>query len=87
MVHLVKDLSREQRVTIEGLLGRHLQDDEGLNIQPSRILKDAPVGLAREEAYAQYLSHSDRLAERAARVSDDELGAAIDEALQAARKS
>jgi hypothetical protein len=80
MWHKVKDLSPDQRLAIESLLGRRLADDEGLNIQPSRILKEAPEGEERKRAYQRYLSHSDALADRAAQVSDDELDGAIDEA-------
>jgi hypothetical protein len=32
MWHKVKDLSPDQRLVIESLLGRRLADDEGLNI-------------------------------------------------------
>ena len=65
MWHKVKDLSSDQRLVLEGLLGRTLQDDEGLNIQPSHILKEAPTGEERTRAYTEYLSHLDALAERA----------------------
>jgi hypothetical protein len=44
MVHHVKDLSPNQRVAIESLLGRTLRDEESLTIRPARILKDAPTG-------------------------------------------
>jgi hypothetical protein len=40
----IKDLSPDQRLAIESLLGRRLADDEGLNIQPPRVLKEAPTG-------------------------------------------
>jgi hypothetical protein len=44
MVHNVKDLSPDQRLVIEGLLGRALHDEESLTIRPARVLKDAPTG-------------------------------------------
>ena len=75
MWHRVKDLSTQQRVAIETLIGRALKDDEGLNIQPSRTLKEAPTGDERSHAYAQYLGHLDNLAARAADVPDAELDA------------
>ena len=87
MWHKVKDLSSDQRLVIESLLGRQLQDDEGLNIQPSRVLKEAPVGEERSRAYAQYLSHLDMLAGRVKDIPDDELDAIIDEACDHARHS
>ena len=80
MWHRVKDLSPDQRLAIESLLGRRLADDEGLNIHPSRILKDAPTGDERSRAYQQYLGHLDALAQRAHEVPGDELDAAIDDA-------
>ena len=87
MWHKVKDLSSDQRLVIESLLGRQLQDDEGLNIQPSSVLKEAPVGEERSRAYAQYLSHLDMLAGRVKDIPDDELDAIIDEACDHARHS
>ena len=85
MLHLVKDLSPDQRVAIEGLLGRALHEDEGLNIQPSRVFKEAPGGEERARAYRDYLANCDKIAQRADGVTDAELDAAIDEASQHAR--
>ncbi len=87
MWHKVRDLSSEQRVAIESLLGRVLLDEEALNIQPSRVLAEAPVGEARARAYQQYLGHLDELAERANDVPDNELDALVDEALDRTRHS
>jgi hypothetical protein len=85
MWHSVKDLSPDQRLAIESLLGRRLADDEGLNIQPSRVLKEAPTGEERSRAYDHYLGHLDALARRAETVPDEELDATIDEACNHAR--
>ena len=87
MWYEVKNLSSEQRIAIEGLIGRRLQEDEGLNIQPSRVLKEAPTGEDRARAYRQYLGHLDRLGGRADNVSDAELETIIDEACHHARHS
>ena len=87
MFHRVRDLSSEQRLVIESLIGRRLQDDEGLSIQPSRILKDAPTGEERTRAYSQFLGNLDKLADRANDVPDAELDAVIDEACDHARHS
>ena len=87
MLHLVKDLSPEQRLAIESLIGRRLQDDEGLFIQTSRILKEAPAGEERVRAYDQYLGHLDMLAGRAKDMPDTDLDAIIDEACYHARHS
>jgi hypothetical protein len=85
MWHRVKDLSSEQRVVLESLLGRRLQEDEGLNIQPARILQESPTGDARVSAYGRYLEHLDKLAGRANEISDTELETLIDEACDYAR--
>src|SRR5437763_1033816 len=73
-------LSPDQRVALEGLLGRRLSEDEGLSIQPSRVLKEAPTGEERARAYRDYLANCDKIAQRADGVSDEELDAAIEEA-------
>ncbi len=80
MWRLVKDLSSDQRVAIESLLGRSLREDEGVNVQPVQVLKDAPVGEARTEAYGRYLADLDRLSARAAEVPEDELDSLIESA-------
>jgi len=87
MVHHVKDLSRNQRVAIEieNLFGRALSDEESLTIRPARILKDAPVGEERARAFSRYRNDLDLLANRVEDVTEDEIDAAIDEALRAVR--
>jgi hypothetical protein len=85
MWHKVTDLSPDQRAAVESLLGRRLADDEGFNIYPSRMIKEAPTGEERSRAYTQYLEDLDTLAERAQDVPDDELEAVIDEACDRAR--
>jgi hypothetical protein len=86
MVHRVKDLSPDQRVVIENLLGRALLDDESLTIRPARILKDAPTGAERVTAFHRYHDSLDRLAERVKDVDEEEIDAAITEALRAVRR-
>ena len=81
----VKDLSAEQRLAIESLIGRSLTEDESLNIQPSRVLNEAPSGEERAHAYRQYLNDLDELARRAKDVPDDELDVLIEEACKHAR--
>ncbi len=85
MLHMVKDLSPDQRVALESLLGRRLLDDEGLAIQPSRVLQEAPVGEERARAYRDYLANCDKIAQRADGVSEEELDAVIDEACHQVR--
>jgi hypothetical protein len=81
MVHHVKDISAGQRQAIEDLLGRALQDDESLVIRPSHVLKEAPTGDERTRLFRQYQNHLDQLAARVANVAEDEIDAAIDEAV------
>jgi hypothetical protein len=85
MVHQVKDLSADQRLAIESLVGRPLRDDESLTIRPSHILKEAPTGKERERLFRQYQDHLDELARRVTNVSEDEIEAAIDEAVKHVR--
>ena len=85
MVHQVKDLSADQRLVIESLVGRPLRDDESLTIRPSHILKEAPTGKERERLFRQYQDHLDELARRVTHVSEDEIEAAIDEAIRHVR--
>jgi hypothetical protein len=85
MWHKVKDLSADQRLAIESLLGRRLRDDEGLNIQPSRVLSEAPEGEERTAAYRQYLDHLDSVAGRSEDVPEEALDSAIDEACRRVR--
>jgi hypothetical protein len=80
MWYKASDLSSDQRLAIESLIGRSLQADEGLNIQLSRVLKEAPSGEERSLAYSQYLEDADRIARRARDVSDEELDSLIDDA-------
>jgi hypothetical protein len=75
MWHRVKDLSSEQRFVLENLVGRTLQEDEGLNIQASRILQESRTGDDRAVAYSRYLDHLDQLAGRLKGVSEAELEA------------
>ena len=61
MVHHVKDLSPDQRVAIEDLLGSTLLDEESLTIRTARILKDAPTGAERVTAFRRYQDSLDWL--------------------------
>ena len=85
MVHHVKDLSADQRLAIESLLGRPLHDQESITIRPARILKDAPVGAERACLFRRYQDHLDQLADRVKDVPEDEIDALIDEAMRNVR--
>jgi len=85
MWHSIKDLPPDQRLAIERLVGRRLQDDEGVNIEPSRLLKDAPTGEDRSRSYGQYTAQLDQLDQRSIDVADHELDAVIEEACERVR--
>ena len=85
MVHHVKDMSADQRLAIEHFLGGALGDEESLTIRPARMLKDAPLGEERSDAFRQYLNHLDQLADRVKHVPEEEIDAAIDEAVRHVR--
>ena len=85
MVHHVKDLSPNQRVAIEHLLGRALSDEESLTIRPARIVKDAPTGDERAHSFRRYQDHLDLMANRVKDVPEEAIDAAIAEALHAVR--
>jgi hypothetical protein len=86
MLHNVKDLSPDQRLAIESLLGRALHDEESLTIRPARVLQDAPSGTERTRLLRTYLDHLDTLAGRVKDVPEAEIDAAIDEAMQHVRR-
>ena len=85
MVHHVKDLSPDQKLAIEGILGRSLREDESLTIRPAKMTKDAPAGEERVRRFGQFTADLDRVAGRVKDVPEDELDAAIDEATRYVR--
>jgi hypothetical protein len=80
MVHHVKDLSPDQKLAIESILGRSLSEDESLTIRPAKVTKDAPAGEERVRRFRQYTADLDQIAGRVKDVPEDEIDAAIDEA-------
>jgi len=82
MVHHVKNLSADQRLAIESLLGRALRDEESVTIRPVQILDDAPVGEERTRLFRRYQDNLDQLADRVKDVPEEEIDAAIDEAIR-----
>jgi hypothetical protein len=87
MSHHVKDLSADQKLAIESLLGRALGEDEFVNIRPIPLTRvAAPLSRRREIALGlrQQFAQVDRQLEG---VSPDELDAATDEALGHVRSS
>jgi hypothetical protein len=70
---------------IENLIGRSLQDDEGVNIEPSRVLKETPVGDERVRMFDRYLANLDQISQGATNLPEAELTAVIDEACMSVR--
>lgn len=81
-IHKACDLSPELRRAAEALLGRALQEDENISVRAFRgnIVKQAPLGEAREQAFRRLRARIDETARRAEGVPEAEIDAAIDEA-------
>jgi hypothetical protein len=86
MVHHVKELSPTQRIAIESLLGRALRDNESVTIRPAVVLRDSPKGEERARLAHQYQQQLDELAERVKDVPEEEIDAAIEEAIRHVRQ-
>jgi len=67
---------------MESVLGRSLEEDEAISIS---VYKPAPTGKARGEAARRLLDRIDQIAQRTKDIPEEELEAAIDEALDHAR--
>lgn len=82
-----RELSPDQRQAVEGLLGRVLQEDENVSVVAfqGNVIQAAPTGQARQEAYNRLRVRIDETALRAEGVSDFEINAAIDEAVEFVR--
>lgn len=91
VVRKAKDLDKTVRHWVGSLFGRELADDEQVSVAlPSAPAPSAPVAqVAAERAQArrQLLESMDRLGERFKDVSDEQLDAALDEAMKSARPS
>lgn len=81
-IHKARDLSPNVRRAVEALLGRVLQEDENISVRAFRgnIIKQAPTGATRDEAYHRLRGRIDETAQRAEGVSEEEINAAIEEA-------
>lgn len=74
----VAELSADARHVMEAMLGRPLRDDEAIAVN---VYKPAPTGAARDEASRRLRERIDKTAQRAAGISESEIDAAIDEAV------
>jgi hypothetical protein len=81
------ELSPEMRRAVEALPGGTLDEDELITIRASkgRILKEAPSGEAREDAFRRLFNRIDRTAKEAEGVPEEVVDAAIDEAVDYVR--
>ena len=78
----VTELPTDTRHAMESILGRSLLEDEVIAIN---VYKAAPNGQAREEASRRLLERIDKTAQRATGVPEEEIDAAIDEAVDQVR--
>ena len=86
-IHKARDLSPELRRAAEALLGQRLDEDETVTLRASKgyIIREAPSGEARQEAFRQLLAQMDKIAGRVKDAPQDELDALIDEAVAQVR--
>jgi hypothetical protein len=88
MLHRVKNLSPEQKLTVESLLGHTVSEDESVSIKsigPSEIIPSHLSGEQRNEAVEKLRQYFGRLDAKRAPVSDQEAEEIINEALRSAR--
>ena len=82
VMHRARDLSPDERRMVETLLGRAVQEDENISLRAFRgdVIKVAPTGQVREDAYRRLRKRIDDTARRTESVPEEEIDAAIDEA-------
>ncbi len=88
MLHPVKNLSPEQKLAIEGLLGHAVTEDESVSIKsirPSEIIPSQLSSEQRKEALEKLSRYFADLDTRRKPVSDEEAEEIINEALRSTR--
>ncbi len=75
-----RELTPPVRAAFESVLGRRLADDETVSIHTYQA-RPAPNGSARDAAYQRLIAFGDQLAQRVQGVPEEEIDAAMDEAL------
>jgi hypothetical protein len=87
VIYQARELSPEMRRAAEVLLGGALDADEMITVRTSkgRLLKEAPTGEVREEAFRRLFDRIDQTAKRAEGVPEEDIDAAIDEAVDHVR--
>jgi hypothetical protein len=90
MLHRVKDLSPEQKLTVEALLGRAVSDEEAVSVRAVAPAAIVPSTLSQDER-VEALACLDRYFEKvdAGRkpVSEDEEEAIVNDAIRSVRSS
>jgi hypothetical protein len=79
-----RELAAPVKAAIESLLGRPLQDDEQVSVRVYRR-HEAPRGEARQKAARRLEEHLERMASKVKDVSQDEMEAALDDAMDHVR--
>jgi hypothetical protein len=87
VIYQARELSPEMRRAAEALLGENLEEDEMITVRTSkgRILKEAPTGEVREELFRRLYERIDQTAKLAEDVPEEDIDAAIDEAVDYVR--
>lgn len=87
MIRHVKDLSSSERDAVEAILGRALGDGESVSVRPVSVVQEAPGRGRKLEIAAELRRYFERLDAALTPCAQDDLDAAIDEALEHARPS
>ena len=82
MLHKVKELSAEQRVALESLLGRAISDRETVSV---RAFEPDPLGEQGEATLAQLDAYFARIDAKQPPLSESDAEALITEALRSTR--
>ena len=87
-VHMTSELSADERQVVERLLGRALGENETLRLTASvdAVVKESPIGAAKEKAALQLREQIERMSARTKDVSEEEINDAVDKALAEVRQ-
>ena len=87
VIYKASGLSPEERHAAEILLGHCLSEDEMVSVRSSKgqLIKEAATGQAREDAFQKLFERIDTTSSHADGVSEEEIDAAIDEAVDYVR--
>ena len=83
MFRKANELSDDERRAVESLLGRKLEADETVSIRASKgvVVREAPTGKAREEAFLRFVGRADETSRKAESVLDTDVESAINDAV------